>query len=174
MPKLRWFTVASAIMVIPFGFNESLPQATARVEWRPKSSIIGKDIKKSTAEDFRRLMNTVAASWNEGDARNAADCYTEDAVYTEPPDKQVYVGRNALYEFFGGDKKPKPPMKMKWHHLAFDEESQIGFGEYTFQMNNRYHGIVIVKIRNGKISNWREYQTKSNLEWKDFVEKNKF
>ena len=26
-------------------------------------------------------------------------------------------------------------MKMTWHHLAFDEESQVGFGEYTFQMN---------------------------------------
>src|SRR5262245_19304339 len=97
---------------------------------------------KITAAQFDALMRTVAAGWNEGNARKAADCYTEDALYTEPPDKQVYTGREALYEFFGGDKKPEPPMRMTWHHLAFDEDSQIGFGEYTFQMNNRYHGIA--------------------------------
>jgi ketosteroid isomerase-like protein len=129
---------------------------------------------KTTAAQFENLMRTVAAGWNEGNAKKAADCYTEDAIYTEPPDRQVYVGRQALYEFFGGDKKPDPPMKMTWHHLAFDEESQTGFGEYTFQMNNRYHGIVVVKIRNGKISNWREYQYKSDLEWGEFVRKNDF
>jgi ketosteroid isomerase-like protein len=124
---------------------------------------------KITAARFKNLMHTVAAGWNEGNAKKAADCYTEDAFYTEPPDRQVYVGRKALYEFFGGDKKPEPPMKMTWHHLAFNDESQIGFGEYTFQMNNRYHGIVVVKIRDGKISNWREYQYKSDLEWKEFI-----
>jgi hypothetical protein len=129
---------------------------------------------KITDAQFKNLMRTVAAGWNEGDAKKAVDCYTEDAVYTEPPDKQVYAGRKELYDFFGGDKKPEPPMRMTWHHLAFDEESQTGFGEYTFQMNNRYHGIVIVKIRGGKISNWREYQYKSDLEWREFVRKNDF
>ena len=65
-------------------------------------------------------------------------------------------------------------MKMTWHHLAFDEESQVGFGEYTFQMNYRYHGVVVVRIRGGKIANWREYQYESPLEWKEFVRKNDF
>jgi ketosteroid isomerase-like protein len=129
---------------------------------------------KITVAEFKNLMRTVAAGWNEGDAKKAADCYTEDALYTEPPDKQVYAGRKALYEFFGGGNKPDPPMRMTWHHLAFDEESQTGFGEYTFQMNNRYHGIVVVKIKNAKISNWREYQYKSELEWREFVKKNDF
>lgn len=140
--------------------------------WMNANSAGGAD--KITGAQFKSLMHTVAAGWNEGNARKAADCYTEDALYTEPPDKQVYPGRKALYEFFGGDGKPEPPMKMAWHHLAFDEASQIGFGEYTFQMNNRYHGIVIVKIRSGKISNWREYQYKSDLEWGEFVGKNDF
>ncbi len=125
-------------------------------------------------KDFVKIMQQISDGWNQGNAKKAADCFAEDAIYTEPPDKQVYVGRQSLYEFFGGDKKPEPPMKMQWHHLAFDEETQIGFGEYTFQMNKRYHGIVIVKIKNGKISNWREYQYQSNLEWNDFIKNNKF
>jgi ketosteroid isomerase-like protein len=121
-------------------------------------------------------MGALAAGWNAGDARKAADVFTEDALYLEPPDKQFYAGRPALYEFFGGanTRKPEPPMKMTWHHLAFDEASQVGFGEYTFQMNRRYHGIVVVKIRGGKISNWREYQYESKLDWKEFVAKSPF
>ena len=65
-------------------------------------------------------------------------------------------------------------MKMTWHHLAFDEATQVGFGEYTFQMNNRYHGIVVVRIRDGRIANWREYQYQSPLDWETFVDENRF
>ena len=129
---------------------------------------------KATTGEFNALMATVAEGWNAGDARKAAACYTEDAVYVEPPDKQVYVGRAALYAFFGGNEKPEPPMRMQWHHLAFDESTQVGFGEYTFQMNNRYHGIVVVRLREGKISNWREYQYKSDLPWQEFTRLNSF
>src|SRR6516162_3765045 len=121
-----------------------------------------------TSTEFRALMNTIADAWNSGDARKAAECYTEDAVYTEPPDRQVHVGRDNLFQFFGGNEKPESPMHMQWHNLAFDEESQLGFGEYTFQMTNRYHGIVVVRLRDGKISNWREYQYKSDLTWPQF------
>jgi ketosteroid isomerase-like protein len=129
---------------------------------------------KTSEAGFRTLMETVAAGWNAGDARRAADCFTEDAVYSEPPRKQFYRGREALFEFFGGKEKPDPPMKMTWHHLAFDEDAQIGFGEYTFQMNNRYHGIVVVRLRDGRIANWREYQYPSPLDWETFVDDNRF
>lgn len=127
----------------------------------------------ATQAQFEALMRSVAAGWNEGDARKAADCYTEDAVYTEPPDKQVYRGREALYAFFK-DVRPAPPTRMVWHHLAFDAREQVGFGEYTFHGNSRYHGIVVVKLRDGKISRWREYQYKSDLPWEEFVRENRF
>jgi hypothetical protein len=127
-----------------------------------------------TAAEFRRLMTTVALGWNEGNARKAADCFADDAVYSEPPRKQFYKGRAALFEFFGGGIKPEPPMKMVWHHLVFDEATQVGAGEYTFEMNNRYHGVVMVKVRNRRISHWREYQYQSTLPWSEFVNENAF
>jgi uncharacterized protein (TIGR02246 family) len=130
--------------------------------------------KPSTTREFRTLMNTIAQAWNTGDARKAADCFTEDARYTEPPDKQVHLGRADLFQFFGGGRKVEPPMRMEWHHIAFDEEQQVGFGEYTFQGNSRYHGIVVVKLRAGQISNWREYQYKSDQAWPEFTRLNPF
>jgi ketosteroid isomerase-like protein len=122
----------------------------------------------STAE-FEQIMKTVAEGWNEGNARKAAECFSEDAVYVEPPDKQVYHGRAELYEFFGGDQGTDIPMKMAWHHLAFNESEQVGFGEYTFEMHGRYHGIVVVKVESGLIKRWREYQYKTGLNWEEFV-----
>ena len=127
----------------------------------------------STSE-FERIMQTIVEGWNEGNARKAADCFSEDAVYVEPPDKQVYHGRAELYEFFGGDQGTDIPMKMTWHHLAFNESEQVGFGEYTFEMHRRYHGIVVVKVESGLINRWREYQYKTELNWEEFAGQNPF
>jgi hypothetical protein len=127
-----------------------------------------------TFKDFERLMQTVAAGWNEGNAQKAANCFSEKAIYVEPPEKQLYHGRAELYEFFGGDAGTDLPMKMTWHHLAFHEEEQVGFGEYTFQLNNRYHGIVVIKLESGLIKHWREYQYRSELEWEEFTSRHQF
>ena len=129
---------------------------------------------KLTTQQFQELMHTVAAGWNEGNARKASDCFSEDAIYVEPPEKQLYHGRAELYEFFGGDTGADIPMKMTWHHLAFNEEEQVGFGEYTFQMHGRYHGIVVVKLEAGLIKHWREYQYRSELGWEEFTSQNPF
>ena len=127
-----------------------------------------------TKTEFERLMQTIADGWNEGDARVAADCFSEDAIYVEPPDKQLYRGREELYEFFGGNHGREISMKMTWHHLAFNEAEQIGFGEYTFEMHGRYHGIVVVKIEAGLIKHWREYQYRTELGWDEFTQYNRF
>ena len=124
---------------------------------------------KLTTSAFHELMQTVAEGWKEGNARKAADCFREDAIYVEPPDKQLYHGRAELYEFFGGDAGTEIPMQMNWHHLAFNEQEQVGFGEYTFQMNSRYHGIVIVSLEAGLIKYWREYQYRSEFSWEEFT-----
>jgi ketosteroid isomerase-like protein len=123
---------------------------------------------------FRQLMQRLADGWNEGDARRAADCFTEDAVYTEPPDKQEYRGRQKLYEFFGGDLGRKASMHMVWHHLAFNASTQVGLGEFTFEYGSKAHGVVVVKLRDGRIAHWREYYYESALSWEEFIRRNPF
>ncbi len=127
-----------------------------------------------TKYEFGPLMETVARGWNSNDARLAADLFTEDAMYSAPPDPGIRRGRKALFEFFGGPQGRPRPMRMTWHHLAFDENSQIGFGEYTFTYDLRTHGIVIVRIAGGHIANWREYEHASPLEWEQMVGDNSF
>jgi hypothetical protein len=129
---------------------------------------------KMDVVDFEKLMHTIAEGWNEGDARKSSDCFSEDAIYIEPPDKQVHRGRAELYEFFGGESGPDVPMHMTWHHLAFNEKEQVGFGEYSFRMHGNYHGIVTVKVANGLVKFWREYQYKTELSWEEFTKLNLF
>lgn len=124
------------------------------------------------AEGFRRLLRTVAEAWNEGDTPTALACFTEDARYTEPPDIQHHEGRQALYEFFGGE--DPPPMRMVWHTVVFDEAQQLGAGEYTFNGTNTYHGVAVIRLRDDLIANWREYQHRSELGWDDFTALNPF
>jgi ketosteroid isomerase-like protein len=125
--------------------------------------------------EFQQLLQTVAEGWNEGNARKAADCFTPDAIYTEPPEKQKYVGRERLYRFFGGSAGQKTAMKMTWHHLIFDERTQVGSGEFTFEYgSSKVHGVTMLKITDGLISNWREYWYESDLDWEQFIGDNKF
>jgi hypothetical protein len=65
-------------------------------------------------------------------------------------------------------------MSMQWHHLVFDEASQIGMGEYTFTYEIRTHGVVVVRVAGGKIANWREYEIESPLDWNQLVGVNRF
>jgi hypothetical protein len=125
-------------------------------------------------KSFVEIATNIAKGWNEGNAAFASQYFDDSAVYEEPPKKQLYKGWKEIFEFFGGDTGFEIPMKMEWHNLAFNEEKQIGFGEYTFAMNNQYHGIVVMKFENGKIVRWREYQYKSTQEWDDFAEESKF
>jgi hypothetical protein len=127
-----------------------------------------------STHQFVTLMQTLADAWNRNEATPAVDCFTEDAQYSSPPDARIRRGRLELFEFFGGSTGRPRPMRMEWHHLLFDDHAQIGAGEYTFDYDVRTHGIVIVKIVNGKIGNWREYEHQSPLSWQELIGDNAF
>lgn len=119
---------------------------------------------------FRSLLAQVADGWSNGDPGRAADAYAEDGVYVEPPDRQRYVGRAQLFEFFHGPGPEPRPMRMTWHVMAFDAERQAGFAEYTFQRPGlQLHGIVAVTVDSSRIASWREYQYRSDLSFEDFA-----
>jgi SnoaL-like domain len=123
-------------------------------------------------DGFRRLLATIAHAWIEGDTATALACFTDDARYTEPPDTQHYEGRDALFDFFGGDDPPS--MSMAWHTIVFDPDEQMGAAEYTYTGTNTYHGVVVVRLRGDRIANWREYQHRSDLGWEGFTALNPF
>ncbi len=127
-----------------------------------------------TSSEFTKLLATLAGAWNSNNAKLAADYFTEDAKYSSPPNPRIRKGRQELFDFFGGEKGRPKPMSMLWHHIVFDESAQIGMAEYTFTYEIRTHGAVIVRIVNGKIANWREYEQESRLNWEEMTGDNWF
>ena len=123
---------------------------------------------------FQKLIGTLTDAWDSNNARQAADCFTEDAMFSSPPNPEIRKGRKALFEFFGGQTGRPKPVSILWHHLIFDASSQTGAGEYTFTYQIRTHGMVILRIVNGKIANWREYEVESRMNWEEMVGENRF
>jgi ketosteroid isomerase-like protein len=109
---------------------------------------------------FSELMERLARGWSEQDREAALSCFTEDAVYMEPPNLQFYVGHDQLRPYFDA---LEPGTTMQWHRLWFEGESQSGAGEYTFAFAgapSADHGVAVVELRDGLIARWREYQRK--------------
>ncbi len=115
-------------------------------------------------EEFKNLMQQIADGWMEQDVEKASDCFSDDAVYSQPPGKQYYSGKENILEFFNG---VTPGAKMTWHNLGIN--GNIGFGEYSFEMNSKNHGVVVVELENRKIKKWREYQWSGNLSYEEFL-----
>jgi uncharacterized protein (TIGR02246 family) len=62
-----------------------------------------------TAAEFGRLLERYAAALNRGDPQDAAGCFTEDAVYVGPPDRQLYRGRDELLAFLSASAPAPAP-----------------------------------------------------------------
>src|SRR5262245_8958582 len=122
------------------------------------------------AAEFREMMNRLADGWSQQKTDQALACFTEDATYIEPPDIQFYKGHSQLRPYFAA---LKPGTFMRFHNLWFDEADQIGAGEYSFGEVNEPtadHGIVVVELRDGLISFWREYQQKGPNSFERFLD----
>ena len=171
--KARLLAMVLAGVFLSSLFCQSVPSRIPASKNQPASLTQCVPSARIDREGFRLVMQTVADGWNRGDARRAASCFGEDAKYSGPP-SPPHRGRKALYEFFSAAKGRQLPMQMTWHNLLFDPEQQIGAGEYTFRYKEQTHGLVIVKISNGLIVNWREYEVESGLPWEKFVEENRF
>lgn len=108
-------------------------------------------------DELRSLLQALARAWEEQDTEAAVAAFTEDAVYMEPPDVQLFAGREQLRSYFGA---VEPGTTMTWHHIWFDPATQVGAGEFTFGHQDRdraTHGVAVVRLREGRIAAWHEY-----------------
>lgn len=119
--------------------------------------------------EFQTLMGQLARAWSQQDTEAALACFTQDAVYIEPPDIQFYTGQEQLRPYFAA---LKPGTFMRFHNLWFNEPDQVGAGEYSFGVSGHAtadHGIIVVELRDRKIASWREYQRQGPSGFQDFI-----
>ena len=118
---------------------------------------------------FRSLLERLATAWAELDAEGAADCFTDDAIYVEPPDAQLFRGRSELIAYFS---PLEPGTYLDLHSIWFDETSQTGAAEFGFGVRGHEradHGVAVVEVRDGLIAGWREYLRSGPASFEEFV-----
>ena len=125
-----------------------------------------------TVAELTALLERLATAWSTQDTELALSCFTEDAVYVEPPDIQIYIGHEQLRPYFAA---LTPGTVMRFHNVLLDEGGRVGAGEYTFGSVDdpvADHGVAIVELENDRIARWREYQRKGPALFSEFVAEN--
>lgn len=120
---------------------------------------------KMTRQEFEAMLQALARGWTERDYETVAGWFAEDVLYSDPT-RYRFSSRAELLEFFRDDEGCE--QSTVWHGVVFDEESQVGAAEYTYQGTHRYHGTVWVHIQGNRIARWREYQHVSEQGWEEF------
>jgi hypothetical protein len=118
---------------------------------------------------FEELLTRLADAWTRQETEEALAVFTDDAVYMEPPDIQLYLGREQLEPYFAA---LKPGTFMRFHRIWFDKVSQTGAGEYSFGREGAAEadrGVAVVELRSGLIAHWREYQRKGPGLFSEFL-----
>ena len=115
--------------------------------------------------EFRSLLDSLARGWTDREYERVADLFTDDVFYSDPQ-HYSFRDRVALLEFFRDD--DGHPQSCVFHNCVFDVERQVGVAEYTYSGTYRYHGTVWIELLGDKISRWREYQHRSDRDWKEF------
>lgn len=122
-----------------------------------------------TRDDFDALIRRLADAWAALDAEAAVACFTDDAVYMQPPDEQLFVGRDQLRAYFG---PLDPGTYLRLDNVWFDERTRRGAVEFTFGVAGEEpadHGVAVVDVADGRIRAWREYLVKGPSDQERFV-----
>jgi ketosteroid isomerase-like protein len=119
-----------------------------------------------TTTEFRHLLDRLAAGWANRDYATVADLFAENVRYADPL-RYTFGDRATLRAFFEDDEGRE--QRTVWHTVLFDETEQIGTAEYTYEGTHQYHGVVLIRVDEGRITHWREYQHVDVRPWAEFV-----
>jgi hypothetical protein len=127
------------------------------------------DTEAISEKEFRRLMTQLADSWTTQNTDKAVECFTNDAIYMQPPDEQLYIGHEQLRPFF---KALKKGTVMKLHNIWFNRKNQTGAAEFTFGNSiskQSVTGVIVIAIEHGRIKEWREYFISGPIDFDEFT-----
>jgi hypothetical protein len=121
--------------------------------------------------EFENLLQSLADAWSRRDYNSAANFFDEEVHYGDPL-RYSFSNRMQLQVFFEADEGYE--QKTEWHTIIFDESIQTGAAEYTYEGTYRYHGVVLIGLKDNKIWRWREYQHIDDRDWQTFVSSTMF
>jgi len=126
---------------------------------------------KMTKTAFRGLLERLANGWTNRDYATVIEAFAKDVRYADPL-RYNLRGRDKLRTFFEADDGQE--QRTTFHTVIFDESRQVAAVEYTYEGSHRYHGVALIRLENGLITHWREYQHIDQRAWSEFVSGTEF
>lgn len=121
-----------------------------------------------TKTGFIEMLGTMADGWTARRYESVAAYFAARIFYSDSQNYCLQTNYDLL-QFFNDD--DNLPQKCVFHQAVFDETTQTGAAEYTYEGHYLYHGTVWVKIEDEKIVEWREYQQTSDKNWREYWQK---
>lgn len=118
-----------------------------------------------TRDEFKSLLIALSEGWTNKCYGDVAAHFADDVFYADP-NSYAFTDRKSLLRFFKDDEGYE--QSCRFHNSVFDEAQQLGAAEYTYKGTYRYHGTVWISVEGDKIVGWREYQHRSEKDWKEF------
>ncbi|NLI75173.1 MAG: response regulator [Candidatus Riflebacteria bacterium] len=118
-------------------------------------------------QEFDLLLQELAAGWEQRQYERIIRRFAPDVRYLDPL-RYRFADREALLRFFSDD--AGADQAVTFHRSLFDEAQQVGMVEYTYRGSHLYHGVAVVRIADGLIQEWREYQHVTDLPWEAFFD----
>lgn len=120
-------------------------------------------------KDVRKVMRKYGKAWEGQDSDLIVDCFTANGVYQESPLAKPYKGHKEIREFWD-DAVVKDTKKIKFSlgKCYVSSDGKTGFAEWECVNDHKWKkdgkwrcdrmvGIMILKMRNGKITYLNEY-----------------
>ena len=119
-----------------------------------------------TEFEFRDVLSRLAIGWAKRDYGAVLKAFAEDVRYADPL-RYAFTNRTSLRAFFEADEGRE--QSTAFHTVIFDEARQVAAVEYTYEGSQRYHGVALIRLENGLITHWREYQHVDQRTWPEFA-----
>ncbi|MFA5303636.1 MAG: nuclear transport factor 2 family protein [Candidatus Nanoarchaeia archaeon] len=118
---------------------------------------------------IKKVMKKYKKSWENQDSNLILECFTKKGIYQESPLSKPYKGHEEIKKFWENNvKKNTKNIKFKLGKCYVSKDEKTGFAEW--ECNNEYKiknekkwkkdkmvGIMILKMKNNKISYLNEY-----------------
>ncbi len=111
-----------------------------------------------TTAGYDRILNGLAKGWTRGDHNAVLTYFADDIVYTDGV-YYSFAGKPELAAFF--EKDGATPQFCEFKRSLFDEFAQLGCAEYVYRGTYNYFGTVWIRFKDGLITDWCEYQHRS-------------
>jgi ketosteroid isomerase-like protein len=114
-------------------------------------------------ENLKQIMKKYGKAWENQDTDLILDCFEKKGIYQESPHSKPYKGYKEIKRFWKKEVcQNSKNIKFKLKKCYLSKDKNIGFAEW--ECKNKYKGrqnhmvgIMIIKMKNNKITCLNEY-----------------